>query len=84
MTYRLPKQEGKSGTETQSGDGTTERFTIPHGLGSTPSTINVVAKSEDASADMWFNSGSQNIVVRYAAAPPSGSNNLVWQWEVQY
>jgi len=84
MTYRAPKQEGKSGTETKGGDGTTQEFSIAHGLGSVPSTINVVPKSEDASADMWFNADASSIVVKYATAPPSGTDNLVWQWTVHY
>jgi hypothetical protein len=65
---------------TLSGDGHSLTFTIPHGLMGTP----VVAIVQPASADVAIgaphvsNLGPTGIAVSFATAPPSGTNNLVF------
>lgn len=71
-----------TGPETQSGDGSTATFQIPHGLDETPTARNVWPESEDAAGDWWVSGvGSTNIELTYASAPPSGTDNLTWGFE---
>lgn len=64
---------------TKNGDGTTKVFLLPHSLGTTPAAASVHPTSEDCSTDFWITSkSSSNVEVTYAAAPPSGTNNLTW------
>jgi hypothetical protein len=73
---------GTKGVETQSGDGSTKTFSIPHELsGRAPSMVSVDAASEDASTDFYVsNRTGTDIEITYAAAPASGTNNLQWIW----
>lgn len=71
------------GNDTQSGDGTSTTFTIAHGLDGTPKYVDVKPGTEDASTDFWLDAGGTNITINYAAAPPSGTNNLSWYWEAE-
>lgn len=86
-TSNLPKtvsiSEENSGTETQSGDGATTTFTIPHGLASTPNLgdVDVTAASADAAGDFYIsNTTSTDIEITYASAPTSGTDNLKWSF----
>lgn len=64
---------------TASGDGATTTFSLSHSLGSTPAAANVQATSEDASTDFWVsNKTSTAVEITFAAAPPSGTDNLSW------
>jgi len=69
-----------SGTEIFSGDGTTTTFTIAHGLAGTPKTAIVTAGSSDAKGDFYVTYDATNIMVTYATAPPSGTDNVVLRW----
>ena len=71
--------DGVNGTSTQSGDGST-KYSIAHGLSSTPEYVNVKPKTEDAAADTWYSYDGTYIHIYYATAPPTGTDNLVWQW----
>jgi hypothetical protein len=71
-------------TETQSGDGSTTTFTIPHGLDFTPTIRNVWPESADAAGDFYIsNATASAIEITYASAPPSGTDNLTWGFEAR-
>ena len=67
------------GVETQTGDGFTTVFNIPHGLGGVPSFFMTQANSIDAAAINYVDADSTNIIIHYLVSPPNGSN-LVWTW----
>ena len=69
------------GASTQSGDGTTKVFNIAHTLLAAPNTARVVAGSSDALGPFIVTYDATNIIVTYPVAPPSGSSNLVLNWE---
>ncbi len=70
----------KTGSSTQSGNGTSTSFNIPHGLGTTPTYWNAVAISQAAGNISYITANSTNIIVNYAVAPATGTNNLAWNW----
>lgn len=79
MTVDASSSGVTTDSATKSGDGTTTTFTLSHSLGSTPSYANVVPTSEDASTDFWVsNKTSSDVDITYAAAPPSGTDNLTY------
>lgn len=67
-----------SQTVTVSGDGTTT-VSLPHSLGMTPDAATVTPASADAMGD-FYRSGLTDSAVEltYAAAPPSGTDNLAY------
>lgn len=71
-----------SGTNTQSGDGATTVFNIPHGLSTTPTYWNVQAASNDASNSniKYVEADATNIIIHYYTSPITGSSNLTWTW----
>jgi len=71
------------GINTQSGDGTTTQFTIPHGLVSEPSNVIVIPASADASGDYYITKDDTNIYINYISAPPAGTDNLSWYWKAE-
>lgn len=73
-----------SGSETQSGDGSTSTFTIAHGLDETPSFASVDPGSGDADGDFHVsNVDGTNIELTYSSAPASGTDNLTWYWRAE-
>jgi hypothetical protein len=71
-------QRGKS---TQSGDGSTKVFNIAHGLIVAPTSARVSMGSADARGTPSVTFDTTNIILTYPTAPPSGTNNLIWNWE---
>jgi len=71
---------GVTGSHTESGDGSTTEFTFQHSLSSKPKYVHVDPTTEEASADYWLSYDSATITIKYASAPPSGTDNLVWNW----
>ncbi|WP_425401266.1 hypothetical protein [Algiphilus sp.] len=70
------------GTDTQSGNGAATTFNVAHGLGNTPTSVNVTPRSTAASEKFWVSSlTSTNIVLTYASAPASATDNLVWDFQ---
>lgn len=66
--------------EVRDGDGSTKTFTFSHDLGSTPDSVMVMPASEDASTDFWLSEkDAASVEITYAAAPPVGSDNLVYE-----
>ena len=70
----------RTGKALANGDGSTTVFNIAHGLGSTPSYAFVDCSSH-AIARTWTVT-STNIVVTFATAPGSGTNNVIIYWRV--
>lgn len=70
----------KGNIATASGNGTAKIFTIPHGLTTTPATAIVKANSINAFGEFSTTIDATNITVTYQNAPPSGTNNLSFQW----
>ncbi|MBC8054613.1 MAG: hypothetical protein H7Y13_16255 [Sphingobacteriaceae bacterium] len=79
-------------TYTASGNGITDEFTVPHGLGFTPSMVMVTPGSTDAvtggfdennltsinALRMYAYVNGANIKIKYREAPVTGTNNLTW------
>lgn len=73
------------GADTQSGDGVTETFTIPHGLVVEPTVSNVWPESEDASGEFWISDkDGTNIEISYSEPPADGTDNLMWGFEARF
>jgi hypothetical protein len=68
------------GSNTQSGNASTNVFTITHGLGSAPNYVSVIPSSADAVNDFYVTASSTLITITYSSPPPSGTNNLSWWW----
>ena len=71
-------QRGKS---TQSGNGSTKVFNILHDVSATPRTARVSPGSTDALGGYTVTTDTTNVIITYQVAPPSGTNNLIWNWE---
>lgn len=67
-----------AGTATASGNGSTTTFNVAHGLGSTPYMAFIQCSSHTNA--FTFTYTSTNIVVVFTTAPPSGTNNVIFQW----
>lgn len=66
-------------TAAVSGDGTATTFTLPHSLGSSPTSVSVQPMSVDGSADFYVSKKTSSAVeVTYETAPPSGTDNLTY------
>lgn len=72
----------ESGTYTASGSGG-RSFDIPHGLVEAPAVANVWAESADAAGAHYISAkAADSVTVTYESAPPSGSGNLSWGYEL--
>jgi len=69
--------EIKAGTATFSGDGVTTDFEIAHGMSEEPTIVLLQAYSKDASGDKWVETSETSIIIHFASAPPSGTDNIV-------
>lgn len=74
----------KSGTYTGSGNGSTTAFNIAHGVGGTPPTgrnsWGLVPLTEASLARHTVTANGTNLIVTFAVAPPTGTNNLSFRW----
>lgn len=68
------------GQATFSGTGAAVNFSIPHGMFATPKVVSVIPASSAARGDFHVTVTSTNIVVSYAVAPASGTDNVVLWW----
>jgi len=79
------------GKATFSGNGSATSFAITHGLGSTPTVIQLTPGTSGANigqkfpndlegANWWAVPSTTTITVNYGFAPPSGTNNVIWYW----
>lgn len=70
----------KGGLAVFDGDGATTQFTIPHGLGATPTTV-LVGKGASGLPDIdYYEADADNITVTFKAPPSSGSQNVKIWW----
>jgi hypothetical protein len=69
------------GTSTQSGNASTKVFNIAHTLLAAPTNVRITPATADALGTPVVTSDSTNIILTYPTAPPSGTNNLSWNWE---
>jgi hypothetical protein len=69
-----------SGVATFSGDGSTKVFNIAHGIGATPGFISAEPASDHALGEFKRSKDATNIIITYAVAPPTGTNNVVLEW----
>jgi hypothetical protein len=76
----LNKRNSSNGTSTQSGTGAAVAFNIPHLLGYVPNSYSVTPASSAAATDQWVTADATNLIVNYAVAPATGTNNLTWKW----
>ena len=72
------------GIVTKSGNASEIQFLIPHGLSPTPEIFWVEPASPDAFGHFERDVDATNIVIRYAAPPPSATNNLIFNWAAGY
>ena len=71
------------GKSTQSSTGTLLQYKIPHGFGALPEYYNVMATSAAAANISFVTADNQFLYINYTIAPPSGTNNLSWNWMVE-
>ena len=72
-----------TGTAIKSSTGAGLVYTIAHGLANMPSYYNVQATSSAAANISYITADATNISVYYTAPPPTGTNNLSWNWEIK-
>ena len=70
----------KGGTALGSGNGSTKVFTIPHGMTTTPVAAIVKPNSINAFGEFVTTIDATNLTVTYQFAPPTGTNNLGYEW----
>jgi len=77
------------GTATFSGDASTTDFTITHDAGhflnNTPNLVRVMPCSADAQGSVYVDKTTLTdnvVVIKYAIPPPTGTNNVILDWEV--
>lgn len=68
------------GKSQANGNASTTVFNIAHGLGSNPTYAFVNCSSQ--TIDFTYTTDSTNIVVTFASAPASGTNNVQIYWRV--
>ena len=73
-----PYSSERRGKTTASGNGSTTVFNIPHGLGVTPHDVLIQCSSHNIG--FTRTEDNTNIIVTFASAPPSGTNNVIFHW----
>ena len=68
------------GTATASGTGSATAFNVPHSLGSVPYMAVITCSSHSTAFTYTYD--STNITVTFTSAPPSGTNNVKFNWMV--
>jgi len=71
------------GTVTFNGDGVTTTFYIPHGLADTPTSYYVQKAVNGLPNIDYVEADETNLIVHFASAPPSGTNNVVLEWRAK-
>lgn len=69
------------GTSSQNGNASTKVFNIAHSLPAAPSKASVIAGHADALGPFVVTKDATNVIVTYPIAPPTGSSNVVLNWE---
>ena len=77
---QFPQNLFNAGVTIGSGDGVTTDYSFPHGLKDRPTQISVVAGTADAASPFYISSDTEDIIVTYLTAPPSGTDNVKLYW----
>jgi hypothetical protein len=77
------KPSQASGKSQFNGTGAQTAFVIPHGLLAAPTSVVVTPGSAAANGLHYVSADATNITVTYAAAPASGTNNVVVNWAAE-
>jgi hypothetical protein len=78
-----PTNEG--GEITFSGDGVDTTFNITHNIGIQPGSYEIHPRSADAATNYYLTlSGTTQIIINFIAAPPSGTDNIKFEWRAKY
>jgi hypothetical protein len=68
-----------AGTASPASNGVLTSFTIPHGLGTTPSSYSVMGGNALSVANPYFvTADATNLTVTYVLAPTTGTLSLKW------
>ena len=78
-----------TGRSVFSGDGSTKTFTVTHNMNASqaPNIVLVKEGSSDSVGSWYVNDATistTQFTITYPIAPPTGTNNLVYYWEVGY
>lgn len=73
-----PYSSERRGRSTASGNGSSVTFNVPHGLGAVPHDVLIQCSSHNI--DLSYTYDATNIVVTFATAPGSGTNNVIFNW----
>jgi hypothetical protein len=65
---------------TQSGNNSTTVFNIAHGLNAAPVYTGATAYTSDSLGSFTVTSDATNVIITYSIPPPTGTNNLRWNW----
>jgi hypothetical protein len=76
--YSVPFSTERRGLSQASGTGAAVTFNIPHGLGVTPHDVLIQCSSFNTA--FTYTLTTTNIVVVFATAPTSGTNNVIFHW----
>lgn len=69
-----------NGSHTASGDDSQKAFNIPHNFSGKPTAWFVDPVTDDASSYSHLSADDTNMTVHYDTPPPSGTDNLVYNW----
>lgn len=78
--YRSRVGAPVGGVATFSGNGSTTAFNIAHGYAGTPKPFWALPITEAATAKRTVTANGTNVIVTFATAPPSGTNNVKFRW----
>lgn len=70
----------RTGTAQASGNGSSTLFNVPHGLGGQPYCAFIQCRSHSIAFTYTYD--TTNIAVTFASAPPSGTNNVLFDFRV--
>lgn len=76
--WALLQPTERAGTATASGTGSATSFNVAHGMGTTPYAAFIQCSSHSTAITYTYD--ATNIAVTFVTAPPSGTNNVIFQW----
>lgn len=71
------------GSSVQSGNGSSNTYSIPHGFNNIPTWFNAIATSASSANISYVTATATHIIVHYSIPPSSGNNNLSWNWSAK-
>ena len=76
--FTTPYSVERRGRSTANGTGAAVTFNVPHGLGVNPHDAIITCSSHTIA--LSYTTDATNIIVTFASAPPSGTNNVIFHW----